>query len=86
MVIDWDELQEVSLEKNFVESDAICCIVAHGEMLGEESVLQPDVVHVLVRGRIVASGGPELAGELERTGYAAFESAARERDAEDHGR
>jgi hypothetical protein len=41
-VIDWDELQEASLEKNFVESDAICCIVAHGEMLGEVSVLQPD--------------------------------------------
>ena len=34
------------------------------------SVLRPDVVHVLVRGRIVASGGPELAEELERTGYA----------------
>jgi Fe-S cluster assembly ATP-binding protein len=44
------------------------------------SVLEPDVVHVLVRGRIVASGGPELAGELERTGYGAFESAAREDD------
>ena len=43
------------------------------------SVLRPDVVHVLVRGRIVASGGPELAGELERTGYGAFETAARER-------
>ena len=50
------------------------------------SVLEPDVVHVLVRGRIVASGGPELAGELERTGYAAFESAARQHDAEDNGR
>jgi Fe-S cluster assembly ATP-binding protein len=34
--------------------------------------LQPDAVHVLVRGRIVASGGPELAGELEHSGYAAF--------------
>ncbi len=44
------------------------------------SVLQPDAVHVLVRGRIVASGGPELAEELERTGYAAFEKAARQRD------
>ncbi|MHB8328654.1 MAG: Fe-S cluster assembly ATPase SufC [Acidimicrobiales bacterium] len=32
-------------------------------------VLHPDSVHVLVRGRIVASGGPELAEELERTGY-----------------
>jgi Fe-S cluster assembly ATP-binding protein len=49
------------------------------------SVLEPDVVHVLVRGRIVASGGPELAGELERTGYVAFETAAREHDAGDPG-
>ena len=40
------------------------------------TVLQPDAVHVLVQGRIVASGGPELAAELERTGYAAFEAAA----------
>jgi Fe-S cluster assembly ATP-binding protein len=32
--------------------------------------LRPDRVHVLVDGCIVASGGPELAAELERTGYA----------------
>ena len=38
------------------------------------SVLRPDMVHVLVRGRIVASGGPELADELERTGYSALEA------------
>ena len=30
------------------------------------------VVHVLVKGRIVATGGPELADELEHTGYAAY--------------
>jgi Fe-S cluster assembly ATP-binding protein len=36
------------------------------------TALQPDQVHVLVDGRIVASGGPELAEELERTGYHAF--------------
>jgi Fe-S cluster assembly ATP-binding protein len=29
-------------------------------------------VHILVKGRIVASGGPELADELEAEGYAAF--------------
>jgi Fe-S cluster assembly ATPase SufC len=29
-------------------------------------------VHILVKGRIVASGGPELADVLERDGYAAF--------------
>jgi Fe-S cluster assembly ATP-binding protein len=31
--------------------------------------LQPDVVHILVDGRIVDSGGPELAERLERDGY-----------------
>ena len=29
----------------------------------------PDRVHVLARGRIVRSGGPELALELEQRGY-----------------
>ncbi len=36
--------------------------------------LTPDVVHVLVDGRIVASGGPELAKQLERDGYDAFKT------------
>ncbi|MBV8222364.1 MAG: Fe-S cluster assembly ATPase SufC [Candidatus Eremiobacteraeota bacterium] len=31
--------------------------------------VKPDKVHVLVKGRIVKEGGPELAHELERTGY-----------------
>jgi Fe-S cluster assembly ATP-binding protein len=35
-------------------------------------VLIPDVVHVLVRGEIVATGGPELVDELERDGYRAY--------------
>ena len=34
--------------------------------------LRPDHVHVLVDGRIVASGGPELAAQLEADGYEAF--------------
>ena len=32
--------------------------------------VKPDKVHVLSKGRIVRSGGPELAQELEREGYA----------------
>jgi Fe-S cluster assembly ATP-binding protein len=32
--------------------------------------VRPDKVHVLSKGRIVRSGGPELAQELEREGYA----------------
>ncbi len=37
--------------------------------------LTPDAVHILIDGRIVASGGPELAAELEREGFDAFRSA-----------
>jgi len=32
--------------------------------------IKPDVVHVLAGGKIVKTGGPELAQELEKTGYA----------------
>ena len=34
--------------------------------------LRADVIHVLVAGRLVASGGPELAEELEQTGYVLY--------------
>jgi Fe-S cluster assembly ATP-binding protein len=34
--------------------------------------ITPNYVHVMVDGRIVANGGPELAHELERSGYAEF--------------
>jgi Fe-S cluster assembly ATP-binding protein len=44
--------------------------ITHYNRLLED--LQPDHVHILVKGRIVASGGPELADQLERDGYAAF--------------
>jgi Fe-S cluster assembly ATP-binding protein len=36
------------------------------------SYLQPDKVHVLIDGRIVESGGPELADRLEQEGYEAW--------------
>jgi len=32
--------------------------------------ITPDVVHVMMEGRVVLSGGPELAVRLEREGYA----------------
>jgi len=38
--------------------------------------IKPDVVHVLANGRIVKTGGPELALQLEQEGYAAFVDAA----------
>jgi Fe-S cluster assembly ATP-binding protein len=38
--------------------------------------LPPDHVHVLVDGRIVRSGGPEVAAQLERDGFDAFRAEA----------
>jgi Fe-S cluster assembly ATP-binding protein len=45
-------------------------VITHYSRLFEE--LKPDFVHILAKGKIVKSGGPELADELERDGYAAF--------------
>jgi Fe-S cluster assembly ATP-binding protein len=38
--------------------------------------IKPDRVHVLAAGRIVASGGPELAHQLEAEGYDKYTVAA----------
>ncbi len=37
--------------------------------------IKPDHVHVFVGGRIVESGGPDLADELEANGYVRFAGA-----------
>ena len=50
-------------------------IVTHYQRL--LNFIVPDFVHVLVDGRIVRSGGPELALELEEEGYAPAESESR---------
>jgi Fe-S cluster assembly ATP-binding protein len=42
-------------------------LITHYQRLLHE--IEPDHVHVLFEGRIVASGGPELAERLEREGY-----------------
>nr|MDJ0768395.1 hypothetical protein [Ilumatobacter sp.] len=47
----------------------VMAITHYSRLLTE---LQPDHVHILVKGRIVESGGPELADVLEADGYAAF--------------
>jgi len=52
------------------ESNRGVLAITHYVRLFEE--LKPDVVHILVDGRIVANGGPELADQLEIDGYAAF--------------
>ena len=45
-------------------------VITHYSRLFEQ--LKPDFVHILTNGRIVKSAGPELADELEVTGYAEY--------------
>lgn len=49
-------------------------VITHYQRLLDYIV--PDVVHVLAAGRIVKTGGKELALELEATGYAQYQSEA----------
>jgi Fe-S cluster assembly ATP-binding protein len=54
------------------EGLGVLAITHYSRLLTE---LHPDAVHILVKGRIVASGGPDLADRLEVEGYAAFGAA-----------
>lgn len=66
--LDIDALQVVAQGINALRTpERSCVLVTHYQRLLEHVV--PDAVHVLSRGRIVRSGGPELARELERRGY-----------------
>src|SRR5215470_3678348 len=66
--LDIDALKVVAAGVNSLRSkDRSFLLVTHYQRLLEYVV--PDFVHVLVRGRIVRSGGRELALELERRGY-----------------
>ena len=51
-------------------------VVTHYQRL--LNYIVPDFVHVLVDGRIVRSGGAELALELEEKGYSSIEADARQ--------
>jgi len=54
--------------------DRAMLVITHYQRLLDYIV--PDRVHVLSDGRVARSGGPELALELEQTGYAEFGEAA----------
>ena len=70
--LDIDALRDCArrVEKATHDNDLGVLAITHYVRLFEE--LKPDVVHILVDGRIVSTGGPELADTLERDGYAAF--------------
>jgi Fe-S cluster assembly ATP-binding protein len=72
--LDVDALSSVSrrIEAATKEWGLGVLAITHFQRLLDE--LHADVIHVLVGGAIVQSGGPELARELEATGYRAFSS------------
>ena len=67
-VLDIDALKIVSQGVNSLRSpERAFVMVTHYQRLLD--YIKPDFVHVLAHGQIVKSGGPELALELEATGY-----------------
>jgi len=76
--LDIDALRQVSSAIEEVRRDrpqlGILTITHYQRLL---DYLVPDVVHVLVDGRIVATGGADLAREVEARGFEAFRAEAR---------
>ncbi len=73
--LDIDALRVVAEGVNALRSpDRAMIIITHYQRLLDYIV--PDHVHVLSKGKIVNSGGKELALELEKDGYAAYEADA----------
>ena len=73
--LDIDALQVVSKGVNALRSpNRSMLVITHYQRLLNHIV--PDVVHVFSDGRIVESGGKELALQLEAKGYADFDGAA----------
>ena len=62
-------VEEMSNDSSAGEPLGVLAITHYARLLAE---LRPDHVHILVKGRIVARGGPELADVLDVEGYAAF--------------
>jgi Fe-S cluster assembly ATP-binding protein len=73
--LDIDALRIVSEGVNAMRApDRGMLVITHYQRLLD--YIKPDAVHVLAGGRIVASGGPELALELEEKGYDQYTQAA----------
>ena len=66
--LDIDALRIVAEGVNKLKTpDTSCIVITHYQRLLD--YIKPDIVHVLYKGRIVKTAGPELALELEEKGY-----------------
>jgi Fe-S cluster assembly ATP-binding protein len=71
--LDVDALKAVAQRVELITNEVglgVLVITHYSRLLRE---LRPDVVSVMRKGRVVAQGGPELAEELEATGYAGYD-------------
>ena len=67
--LDIDALKVVSKGVNAMRGEGFgAMIITHYQRL--LNYITPDVVHVMMEGQVVLSGGPELAARLEQEGYA----------------
>jgi Fe-S cluster assembly ATP-binding protein len=72
--LDLDALRVVaSGVRELVSPEMGALVITHYKRILDH--IQPDRVHVFVDGKIVKSGGPELADELEAHGYEEYEEA-----------
>ena len=85
--LDIDALQIVAHGVNTLREEnpkmAILLITHYQRML---NYIEPDAVHVIVGGRIVRSGGPEVAIALEEQGYADWKEQEGEGEGEEEGK
>ena len=74
--LDVDALRVVSegVNRYAAETDGGILLITHYTRILR--YIQPQFVHVFVGGRIIESGGPELADELDANGYVRFTQAA----------
>ena len=73
--LDIDALRIAADGVNALRSpDRAMVVITHYQRL--LNYIVPDVVHVMSKGRVVKSGGKELALELEKSGYAQYEGKA----------
>lgn len=73
--LDIDALRVVADGVNYMRApNRSMLVITHYQRLLD--YIKPDKVHVLANGKIVDTGGPELALELEKSGYDKYEVAA----------
>jgi Fe-S cluster assembly ATP-binding protein len=69
--LDVDALRYISTTVKAMEKPPGLLLITHYQRI--LSYLKPDFVHILIKGKIVKSGGPALAEEIEKGGYEKYQ-------------